>query len=112
AGDVFRRYCDPFTGQTPLDRSAALLPDTLAPARFTDGSRSRGAMEPPHTVYGSASPINTWEQLFPMNLGSNASNMIVDPVRDRLVLCGQAEFPEWRDYIWTRPLSDDSTPWS
>ena len=43
-----------------------------------------------------------------MLLGSNGSNLIIDPVRDRLVLFGQSNYLGYANHVWTRSLAGDA----
>lgn len=102
AGTEFFR-CAPFVtqGAAPLGTS---------PER--DSTRRPPLASATHRAPSTAGLDGIWEELIPKAAASNASNMIVDRARDRLVLFGQSGYQVYSNDVWVRSLSDDRVPWT
>jgi hypothetical protein len=105
-------HCAPFVTEGPSALATAAERDSTRQARFAGGTRVSGSGTGAIAPMRAAGLNGTWEELIPKAAASNASNMIVDPARDRLVLFGQSGYREYSNDVWVRPLSDDRIAWT
>jgi hypothetical protein len=108
------RFCDPFWARDPGVAGQAFAEDTLIPRWRREsglGVLDRIAPASVATARATGAPSAIWTEMLPLGLGSNASNMIIDKPRNRLVLMGQADYPTYVNHVWERPL-DGSAAWS
>ena len=86
--------------------------DSLRHALVVERSGAGTARSTTTRAAARAAGSEQWQMLEPPDLGTDGSNMIVDPERDRLVVFGWPVGFADANQVWVRPLADDAARWT